>query len=645
MKNFFGKLIRQGSEHHIGNETNLKYNAVSNQILLIFIGGILLFLTYSFTASIYLHSESLDFRKYYSYLLPPILLMLSILLICFFMKNRTGNNVFYLSIAFISGIAYLTYMSAAVGLGFYAFLLFFTLIPLPFFVFGKERFRMIIAVESILCFFLFAVIWYRVRFSPLVYFPDNIAGVTNYALIFLTALILMTCSYYLWNETILSEEKLFRERQRTEEALASLHVLKTQQDGDYFLTSLLTAPLNSVNVQSENAETEIFLKSKKQFSFKDRNKELGGDLNIVDSIQLAGKKYIVFLNGDAMGKSMQGAGGALVLGAAFKSLIIRANTDSDDTVHPEIWLKQTFLELGQIFETFNGSMFVSAVIGLLEEDTGFVYYINAEHPFLTLYRDGYAEYIENELVHRKLGISGFNSTVRVKFFQMLNGDCLISGSDGRDDILIQTDEGKEMNIDDSLFLRAVEKADGDLKLLHQALMEYGEITDDLSFLKIKYKGKTVQHTNRFQGEHKEIIYNALREKNSRLYNEALNLFKLALDTLSDNLFLLKQIAVVSLRVGNFEDALFHSLKVVDAAPQETRFLFYTSYAYFRLGEIQKAAYYSERVFLREPENLKNIIHLARLHQMMNNTKQADHYSSVGLKLDPENQALLKLREC
>nr|HNI27690.1 hypothetical protein [Leptospiraceae bacterium] len=291
MKNFFEKLIRQGSEHHTGNETNLKYNAVSNQILLIFIGGILLFLIYSFTASIYLHSESLDFRKYYSYLLPPVLLMLSILLICFFLKNRTGDNVLYLSIAFISGIAYLAYMSIAVGLSFYAFLLYFTLIPLPFFVFGRERFRMIIAVESILCLFLFTVVWYRSHFPPLVFFPEHIASVTNYALIFLTALILMTCSYYLWNETILSEEKLFRERKKTEEALASLNVLKTQQDGDYFLTSLLTAPLNSVNVQSENAEAEIFLKSKKQFSFKNREKELGGDLNIADSVTLAGKKY------------------------------------------------------------------------------------------------------------------------------------------------------------------------------------------------------------------------------------------------------------------------------------------------------------------------------------------------------------------
>ena len=54
-------------------------------------------------------------------------------------------------------------------------------------------------------------------------------------------------------------------------------------------------------------------------------KEIGGDMNAGYALRLQGEKYTLVVNADAMGKSLQGAGGVLVLGSAIRSLIERTN--------------------------------------------------------------------------------------------------------------------------------------------------------------------------------------------------------------------------------------------------------------------------------------------------------------------------------
>ncbi|MCB1310318.1 MAG: stage II sporulation protein E, partial [Leptospiraceae bacterium] len=112
--------------------------------------------------------------------------------------------------------------------------------------------------------------------------------------------------------------------QRTEElrnTLKEVRTLKEQQDGDYFLTSLLVRPLGGDYSRSEFVNVSMVERQKKKFTFRGRNSEIGGDLNLAQDIQLYGRNYTAFLNGDAMGKSMQGAGGALVLGTVFRSIL------------------------------------------------------------------------------------------------------------------------------------------------------------------------------------------------------------------------------------------------------------------------------------------------------------------------------------
>ena len=116
--------------------------------------------------------------------------------------------------------------------------------------------------------------------------------------------------------------------ERTEElnnTLKAVQKLKEQQDGDYFLTSLLLKPLGVTHIRNENVKRESFLKQKKDFSFRNREQEIGGDINVAHDIKLQNRDYVLFLNGDAMGKSIQGAGGALVLGTVFQSIVDRTH--------------------------------------------------------------------------------------------------------------------------------------------------------------------------------------------------------------------------------------------------------------------------------------------------------------------------------
>ena len=53
-----------------------------------------------------------------------------------------------------------------------------------------------------------------------------------------------------------------------------------------------------------------------------------------------------------MGKSIQGAGGALALGVVFKSILSRNKILSgEENIFPERWLKQSYQELQSIFES------------------------------------------------------------------------------------------------------------------------------------------------------------------------------------------------------------------------------------------------------------------------------------------------------
>jgi HAMP domain-containing protein len=156
------------------------------------------------------------------------------------------------------------------------------------------------------------------------------------------------------------EQKVSERTRDLEQTLGQVQELKQQQDGDYFLTSLMLNPLGSNRATSDLYQIEFLVKQKKQFDFKHWQAEIGGDICVADRITLKDEDYIVILNADAMGKSMQGAGGAVVLGSAFHAILDRCRSSRTESNHyPEAWIRDAFVELHKIFAVFDGSMLVS----------------------------------------------------------------------------------------------------------------------------------------------------------------------------------------------------------------------------------------------------------------------------------------------
>ena len=418
-------------------------------------------------------------------------------------------------------------------------------------------------------------------------------------------------------------EKKVEDRTRQLQAtLSKVQELKVQQDGDYFLTSLLIQPLSANSVDSRTVGLSILVRQKKSFQFRQWNAEIGGDLATAASIQLRKKRYTVFINGDAMGKSIQGAGGALVLGTVFKSLIARTEQSpiAKDR-HPEQWLKDCFVELQNIFVSFEGTMMLSAIIGLIEDETGMMYFLNAEHPWLVLYRNDKAAFMEHELFLRKIGIAGLEGKIRIETFRLQPGDVVLVGSDGRDDIAVGVDsEGKRLiNEDETLFLRNVEAGRGIPEEIEKEIRARGEVTDDLTLMRISYKEDAALSSHGPEPEGLTRVRSLIAEREFEQVRAACTAM---LTEYPDHPQVLGSLALSLLSLKDFKPAAAACERYLDLCPWDAEFLYYTARALKRTGQYHAAADFGERLRLRNREHLKNLLNLADTYRLNRNYERA-----------------------
>ncbi len=447
-----------------------------------------------------------------------------------------------------------------------------------------------------------------------------------------------------------------RVKERTVElqhTLKTVEDLKEKQDGDYYLTSLLMAPLARNDVSSKNIQVESQTRQNKSFEFKGKVIEIGGDLNIATSISLHGKKHIAFLNSDAMGKSIQGAGGALVTGAIYNAFLNRSKLINPyQRLFPELWLRDCLMDLNNVFSIFKGSMFTSLCMGLVDDETGLMYYLNAEHPLMVLYQGGKASYLEKDFVLRRVGMEFEEEDIIIKTYQMKPGDKIISGSDGRDDIFLgMTDEGvRILNDNIEAFLGHVEKGRGNLNDIYTSILEQGSLTDDFTLLSITYSPDEAVSPLKYRAAHdlpdevNGLIKKALEasEKGSR--NEALSLLRSAKEKSSGHSAVLQEIIKVYVRDSKFDLASEISEQFSSDNPHDHELLYLTSYSMKMKGDYSTAADYGERLRLRKPGIAKNLFNLADTYRLMGNPVKAQEVLHQGLSIENDNAYALKLKK-
>ncbi|MEM7184256.1 MAG: SpoIIE family protein phosphatase [Spirochaetota bacterium] len=277
---------------------------------------------------------------------------------------------------------------------------------------------------------------------------------------------------------------------------------------DYFLISQLLNPLQALQGNTKTLETNIFLEHKKKLNVRAKTMDIGGDYNFYQEIHILGRSFLFFTNADAMGKSLQGAGGAIVYGASLKSQLMRYQFNKNEINLPELWLREIFYDLQDIFASFDCNMLMSGIIGLVDLQNYICYYINAEHPYPVLWRDNKASFLPHKHILKKVGTpQAFLPEFSIEVVKLSENDTLILGSDGRDDILLtqalkkylkenkvdlsQTDGTSaksvesSLNDDEQLFLKIVEIANGDIKEVSNIIKTYSQTTDDLSLVSLK----------------------------------------------------------------------------------------------------------------------------------------------------------------
>ena len=370
-------------------------------------------------------------------------------------------------------------------------------------------------------------------------------------------------------------------------SLEESRALKKQQDGDYFLTTLLQKPLMKNENKSELVSTNFVIYQKKIFRFKNKYHHLGGDICITGNLIFSGVRYTMFFNGDSMGKSMQGAGGAIVMGTVLNSIVHRsARNDRVLNITPEEWMRDTYQEIHEIFLTFDGAMMISGVLGLINDETGEMIYLNAEHPWTVLLRNGKASFIETELTLRKFGCPS-EFELELKKFQLEPGDILFAASDGRDDIdLTPSADAPAMNSNIFLFLEIVEKSKGNLEKVMANLMRKGTLTDDLGVLRVGYKEQTF----------------APRQNNEVLVD---NINKLLISNL--------------VRYRKYEQAL--ELLQGEAEKMSPEFLFFRGYCHLQLGRFNRALLYLEMTLKEKPDHFNALKFGGYCHYYLKSYKQ------------------------
>ncbi len=254
--------------------------------------------------------------------------------------------------------------------------------------------------------------------------------------------------------------------------------LQNKLNKEYFIATLLTQSFQFIKEETKNIKVNSFIEQKNSFYLNGKVFNIGGDICITKNLYNFENEtqYLFFCNIDATGKSLKGSIGALSAGVFFKNELNKKFISQ-----PDKFLSDIIVNLNEIFTNFNGNMFLSLSMGLIDTLNGDLYHISIGHPKNILMRDKKLEYL-GETIQSLIG--SIQKEVSINKFKLKENDILYISSDGRESIELGGIYGGTKSETEKLFFNLLEKSNGDLDILLQELKSFGNFSDDFSVIQI-----------------------------------------------------------------------------------------------------------------------------------------------------------------
>ncbi len=321
-----------------------------------------------------------------------------------------------------------------------------------------------------------------------------------------------------------TEELELKVQKRTEELNEQIQIvkkLKEQQEGDYFLSSLLTKGLTKRNIDDKiSFKIFSYLKQSKEFIFRNKKGEIGGDNIILDEIYVYNQfsrkieLYIFGAVSDALGSSLQGAFGSIVFSVIIfsylKNLKKQVLIEKEDSI-----LKECYFLLQKIFLSFDGSMTCSAMLFIINDITKEMYYINCDFPSLIIINSLKKGELIKTLKDEKLPSIGREHNMKLKINKLNLGknEKILIFSDGINHLELNFDGynydffnfSKKFNFD---FFEIVQK------------LENKMFKDDISLVVIENQGYPVER--KVSNNVLDIFFRLLRSKKNEITKNLLS---------------------------------------------------------------------------------------------------------------------------
>lgn len=179
---------------------------------------------------------------------------------------------------------------------------------------------------------------------------------------------------------------------------------------------------------------------------------------------------------------------------------------------------------------------------------------------------------------------------------------------------------RQINQDENLILSYVEQGKGELDSIFNLLSKNGEITDDLSLIRVHYKGNS------------ELLPNPGFSKSYQTAKKLVEVGNIdaAIDSLQKQILAQpitnkrfhKLLAKLHFKRKEYTEATEHAQVYLESHPFDLNFMELSSILLHKAGKIDQAIEISERILLREPKTSKNTFHLIRLYLVKENTQRA-----------------------